>query len=210
MAAVTEIVDEGTLTGDGKFRGSAKLAKEFTIKLRMKLRNDRGLEEEIREESEMFRSSGGWRLLRKRDGSTFGDWEEFARDPEGLDAAASKWLRLVVGEARAAGPLGGRGGDRRSGKARENQGDNITLKGPKIERGTSASYLARRLMRDAPEIFRRLEAGEFPSVRQAAIAAGIVKVPTPLEKARRAVAKLSDEERVALFAEYDGMGRPRP
>jgi hypothetical protein len=36
--------------------------------------------------------------------------------------------------------------------------------------------------------------GEFPSVRQAAIAAEIVKVPTALERVLRVLPKLSKEE----------------
>jgi hypothetical protein len=39
-----------------------------------------------------------------------------------------------------------------------------------------------------------MKVGEFPSVRQAAIAAGIVKVPTPFEAAMKAVKKLSAAE----------------
>lgn len=89
------------------------------------------------------------------------------------------------------------GGDRKSDAAKQDQGDVITLK-----RGsTGASYLAARLRRDAPEICDRLAAGEFPSVRAAAIEAGIVKVPTNLQKAQKAFLKLTDGEREA-FAEW--------
>jgi hypothetical protein len=59
--------------------------------------------------------------------------------------------------------------------------------------GTSASYLVRRLKRDAPAIAERLAHGEFPSARAAAIAAGI-PVPHYLQVSAtdvdRAVAKL--------------------
>ncbi len=61
------------------------------------------------------------------------------------------------------GELGKHGGDRRSKEARDNQGDNVTLK----ERGNQASYLVARLKRDAPEILAQLERGEYPSVRVA-------------------------------------------
>jgi hypothetical protein len=46
--------------------------------------------------------------------------------------------------------------------------------------GRGANYLISRLKRDRPEILSQLQAGEFPSVRQAAIAAGIVTPDTPL------------------------------
>jgi len=57
--------------------------------------------------------------------------------------------------------------------------DNITSSS---KRGTQASYLTSRIKRDHPEILERMKAGEFKSVRQAAIEAGIVKIPTILEE----------------------------
>ena len=73
------------------------------------------------------------------------------------------------------------GGDRKSEE--QNQGAINTLK-----RGsTNADYLTARLKRDAPAIAARLERGEFKSVRAAAIEAGIVHVPTRLEKALKPI-----------------------
>ncbi len=68
--------------------------------------------------------------------------------------------------------------------------DNINLKG-----GTDPTYLVRRMKRDAPEIAQALADGEFRSVRAAAIAAGIVKVPTPFEQVMKLWPKLSVAER---------------
>ncbi|TXN04205.1 hypothetical protein FV242_08295 [Methylobacterium sp. WL64] len=42
-------------------------------------------------------------------------------------------------------------------------------------RGHSVSYLASRIRRDRPDIAKRVEAGEFFSIRSAAIHAGIIK-----------------------------------
>ncbi len=42
-------------------------------------------------------------------------------------------------------------------------------------RGDSSKYLAARLARDYPEVVEQVKAGEFPSMRAAAVAAGIVK-----------------------------------
>jgi hypothetical protein len=39
----------------------------------------------------------------------------------------------------------------------------------------SADYLPARIARDRPDVLERMRAGEFRSVRQAAIAAGIVR-----------------------------------
>lgn len=46
-----------------------------------------------------------------------------------------------------------------------------------------------------PDILEDMKAGKYPSVRQAAIAAGIVRVPTPLEVALKAYNKLSDSDK---------------
>ena len=43
------------------------------------------------------------------------------------------------------------------------------------KQGTASEYLAARLARDNPDILERVKAGEFPSMRAAAVAAGIVK-----------------------------------
>lgn len=67
--------------------------------------------------------------------------------------------------------------------------------------GTSADYLTARLKRDHDEIFQRLAAGEFASVRQAAIAAGIVKVPSVLDQLRKLWAKASDADRRTFIDE---------
>ena len=61
--------------------------------------------------------------------------------------------------------------------------------------GTNQYYLTARLKRDNPEILEGLKNGEFKSVRQAAIAAGIIKVPTPFEFAVKAYLRLSDNEK---------------
>ena len=58
------------------------------------------------------------------------------------------------------------------GNGRESRGDNITS----TERGTSQSYLLRRIARDCPELLNQIGEGKtYKSVRAAAIKAGIVK-----------------------------------
>lgn len=63
--------------------------------------------------------------------------------------------------------------------------------------GNQSEYLLRRLARDNPEILDELEAGKIKSVRQAAIAAGIVKVKNADEKAVEAVRKAENVTVVA-------------
>lgn len=83
-----------------------------------------------------------------------------------------------------------------TGRKGKNKGSDAT-QDPK-ERGSS--YLASRIRRDAPEIASAVERGEYPSIRAAAIAAGIVKVATPEQKAEKALAKLEEPARAALVA----------
>ena len=113
-------------------------------------------------------------------------------------------------------PLGSHGGGRE-------QVDIINLN----PGGTSATYLARRIARDRPDILERMKAGDFRSVRQAAIAAGIITPPTPLDDLRRAWRKATEGERRQFFFEaaeelgeheaqkhypetFSGHTRPRP
>lgn len=57
--------------------------------------------------------------------------------------------------------------------------------------GNSIPYLVSRLKRDHPQIADALARKEYPSARAAGIAAGIVKVPTPLETILRLVRRLT-------------------
>ena len=61
--------------------------------------------------------------------------------------------------------------------------------------GTSADYLTARIKRDRPDIAERMQRGEFRSVRAAAIEAGLVSRPDPMQQAKRAFEKLPREER---------------
>ena len=63
-------------------------------------------------------------------------------------------------------PLAEHGQNQHGGGGR----DNITSS----SRGTSQSYLLKRLARDAPEVLERVKSGEIKSARSAAIEAGII------------------------------------
>lgn len=74
--------------------------------------------------------------------------------------------------------------------------DNINISG---SGGTSPTYLAARLRRDHPDaVFDESVRG---SVRQAAIAAGIVKVPSVLDQLRKLWAKASADDRRSFMEE---------
>ena len=85
-------------------------------------------------------------------------------------------------EWREQGPLADHGNQ--EGERNSRNRDNHVMS----VQGNASTYLARRLLRDRPDLFERLEAGEFSSVRQAALEAGIVK-PTftcPIDPERAA------------------------
>jgi hypothetical protein len=66
---------------------------------------------------------------------------------------------------------------------------------------TGATYLAARIKRDHPAIASRVEAGEFRSMRAAAIAAGIVKPKTALQQLQHWWKKANPEQRKAFLGE---------
>jgi hypothetical protein len=68
---------------------------------------------------------------------------------------------------------------------------------------TSAARIVAKLKRDAPEIAKALARGEFKSARAAAIAAGMIKVKTPLDQLRHWWKKANSRERTAFIAEIE-------
>jgi hypothetical protein len=78
---------------------------------------------------------------------------------------------------------------------------------------TNAEYLTARIARDNPQVFGRMKAGEFRSVRQAGIAAGIVKptiqVPAdPLAAGRRLARHFTPEQFADLARAFqEALGR---
>ncbi|TXM91986.1 hypothetical protein [Methylobacterium sp. WL116] len=69
----------------------------------------------------------------------------------------------------------------------------------KCQGGTSAAYLISRIKRDRPDIAKRIERGEFKSVRMAAIEAGIITPPTVIQRLRTIWRAASAEERAEFL-----------
>lgn len=150
-----------------------------------------------------------WKGREKKGGGTFSTFYEFATAPlwQGLGLTGEgralkyedairycavmhkKIANLLREQIPALAKQGGTGANQHASKG----SDATSAK----DRG--ATYLARRLKRDAPEIAAALARGEYRSARQAAIAAGIVKEPTPLKKTQLAFLKLD----VASRQEFD-------
>jgi hypothetical protein len=102
------------------------------------------------------------KLLRE-DGKSFKGWTDFCltprpfglgRSPQDIDAIIqeAKDPKTIAEKTQ---PLAEHGGDRRS---EEIQGNNVTLK----SRGNSKEYRTARIARDAPDVFERMKAGDFP------------------------------------------------
>ena len=134
----------------------------------------------------------GYRSLDDQDGSLFPTFEAFcrARPPFGLGYDLDA-LNTIIEErksaqarAQAPKPLGAH--RRPTNDERENRGVDNTS-----NRGDSADYLTARIARDHPVVLERMRAGEFSSVRAAALEAGIVR--------RRVSVAVDDPDKVAAF-----------
>lgn len=112
-----------------------------------------------------------------------------------LEAIRKAKRGQTVGEVLALKPHG----TNRFTDDRGDKNENVTsIK----QRGNDSTYRIAKLKRDAPAFAERLEAGEFPNVREAERAAGFPVPPklTPLERAYRAAMRLSESDRVELLA----------
>jgi hypothetical protein len=81
-------------------------------------------------------------------------------------------------------------------KSEEKDSNGIITRG-----GNNAPYLVRSLKRDHPKIAEALARGEYPSARAAAIAAGIVKKLSVLDRIRKLLPELTTKERMILAEE---------
>jgi hypothetical protein len=88
-------------------------------------------------------------------------------------------------------------------KPQSSKGSDATSVGKRAKQVRDKAYLVDRIKRDRPDILDRMIAREFPSVRAAARAAGILKPLDPVRVAVRAVAKLTADERRAFVEAFD-------
>jgi hypothetical protein len=143
-----------------------------------------------------------WTQLAKSNGQPFASYTEFCTTsrPYGLGRSDQDIKRIIAeGKAKSAAELVRDTPPVREvgrPKAGESNVDNINI----IQGGTSSSYLAARLNRDHPDIAARVEAGEFRSMRAAAIEAGIISVPTRIQLAQKAFVRMSREDQLQFAA----------
>lgn len=202
--------------------GSAKWATAVRIEIQCLLKNRASTVQHLRTWCDSFREREGWKSLKNPKGQPFLSWDEFCLTPPpyGLGRPSVKVEeeieRRMLAEKAAAeaapllatakqmaealpefGKLGGRG--------HRNLGRDTT----KVKQDRSNSYLARRLKRDRPDIFAKLET--YPSVRAAALEAGIVRpsITIPLDPERVATALLRrfDEAQIECLMSALTLGR---
>lgn len=140
-----------------------------------------------------------WREIKPRNRDLFRDFCDFCQHqlPDGLGCDIDRLIRLCDTNSEA--QLWLRSELAGTQAVTVKQGQRVDLL-PYIIRksdsgGTGAEYLLRRLAKTEPAIVKRYEAGEFPSVRAAAIEAGIIKIPSAVDVAVKSYLKLSTADR---------------
>ena len=143
-----------------------------------------------------------WREIKPRNRDLFRDFCDFCQHqlPDGLgcdidrlirlcdtNSEAQLWLRSELAGTQA---VTVKIGNNQHTEDVYNVNSLLTKRG-----GNGAEYLLRRLAKTEPAIVKRCEAGEFPSVRAAAIEAGIIKIPSAVDVAVKAYLKLSTADR---------------
>jgi hypothetical protein len=91
------------------------------------------------------------------------------------------------------------------GRAGPGRGKKTNDRVSRFQYGNSTDYLASRIKRDAPEIAARID--EFPNIKAAARAAGIIKSEKPLTIIRRAWKNASTKEREQIIAWINQQGQ---
>jgi hypothetical protein len=160
-----------------------------------------------------------WGQLKPRGREPFAEFSDFACHPlpDGLGCDIGRLIDLCKGHDKAVKFLEAQRG-REDGGTKNYDGESVPGKvkpgrpaasknlsnRKNIQKGgTGAEYLLRRLARLGDDWMDRYEAGEFTSVRQAAIAAGIVKVPSQLAQLQKLWGKASDRDRVLFILACD-------
>lgn len=157
--------------------------------------------ERLRSLIETFKIQQAWQVF------GFLTWEAYCEKrlqlaAQDLDAEARARVARV---AALATPLNANGGDRQSANFQS-----YNYKTERMESaGTDSEYLTARIARDRPDILERMKAGEYRSVRSAAIDAGIIdpektkryQLPTDPTKAGKYLAERVDAE--WMLACYD-------
>lgn len=151
----------------------------------------------------VFQEHKGWQQLDDQYGHPFPSFRAFCTakaprglgyDPQVIDTLVQETREITLGEKMAEiQALREHGTNQHS-----NTGVDV-VNSTSVQGGNSRDYLLARLKRDSPEIAEALARGEYPSVRAAAKAAGLISDPTPLTLLQRAWTKASPEDHQGFF-----------
>jgi hypothetical protein len=191
--------------------GSEAWCKALRLSLQNVVKSIATVPEKVRDYVERAVAHRAWVHWRDADGKPFRDFDAFcaAPLPHGLGRPFSEirpYLEAVKGPvvtaaltasvAAAPSPPPAHVGP---GRGKKNAADESK---PRLSNhGNASSYLAARI---APEVAEKMKAGEYPSVRAAARAAGLVKDPDPVKVAARALKKVPAERMGEVVGALNG------
>lgn len=178
--------------------GSEPWAVAVRHRIQQSLRAHEPLVDNLETWIPVMQAEQGWKVLKNSKGKFFNTWREFCEDkfpfglgysPDALDAliAERKSAQQAAEEAKPLAAHGQRGKGQKRGSVRTS-----------FKRGSNNEYYAARIARDHPEILDRMKSGEFKSVREAALAAGLIK---PEFRCAREPEKVADGIRAKFSAD---------
>jgi len=141
-----------------------------------------------------------WKQIKPRNRKPFVDFCDFCRHklPDGLECDVEQLIRLCDANSEAQLWLRSELAGTQAVTVKQGAHHNNVMMTSK--QGNGAPYLLRRLAKTEPAIVKRYQAGEFASVRAAAIEAGIIKIIQPLDAAIKAWRKLSKPDKAKFQA----------
>jgi hypothetical protein len=168
--------------------GSRDWAVAVCLDIQSTLNDVKGDAEHLDVMIALIREHKGYRQLKDRRGRPFATYEAFCieKQPFGLGYRTDD-IDRIIGERRARTtaetaetPL--KLLDDRGPATKEEQAS-IPSERRNTSYGETTNYLTARIARDRPDILERMKAGEFPSVRKAALEAGFVRptITLPLD-----------------------------
>ena len=155
------------------------------------------------------------RMLKTGEVVNFENFRDFitTEPPEGLGETVEILRKICSENDKAlqllndvtAKNMGGRGGNNNPDGLGGHTGktcqvDDVNLTSPDSKGGNSQEYLLARIKRDAPDVLEDYANGKYPSVRAAAIDAGIIRIPSAHERAVKLLNKMKRLELMDLQA----------
>jgi len=149
--------------------GSEAYCLAKLVRLRIQWARHRDVDEQFIETLEDVKRIRAWERIPPE--QPYGSLDAMIKAELGVPAATIERSVAVFTRDRAMNPLELAA----PGKIGNGRSRDYHIISTPHQQGTSADYLTARIARDRPDILERMKAGEYPSVRRAAMDAGIVK-----------------------------------